>query len=219
MRVVSFTLHLGDCLDPATGLVSLADKSVDHVVTDPVWPNRPAALWPDVDAKDLFRRACAQFERIARRRIIVIIGSDTDPRFLDCVPASFPFVRVCWMRYALPSYNGTVLNGGVVAYVFGDHRGPHGATLLPGEVTSTQASFKAHGAHPCPRKDEHMNWLVRYFTHPGDSICDPFAGSGKTGTAAVRQGREFVGWERDAAYHAEATKLLQAAREQLELCA
>jgi site-specific DNA-methyltransferase (adenine-specific) len=26
---------LGDCLDPATGLASLADKSVDHVITDP----------------------------------------------------------------------------------------------------------------------------------------------------------------------------------------
>jgi hypothetical protein len=30
-----WTLHLGDCLDPVTGLASLADKSVDHVITDP----------------------------------------------------------------------------------------------------------------------------------------------------------------------------------------
>jgi len=28
-------LRLGDCLCPATGLASLADKSVDHVITDP----------------------------------------------------------------------------------------------------------------------------------------------------------------------------------------
>jgi site-specific DNA-methyltransferase (adenine-specific) len=32
---MSWTLHLGDCLDPVTGMASLADKSVDHVITDP----------------------------------------------------------------------------------------------------------------------------------------------------------------------------------------
>ena len=30
-----WTLHLGDCLDPVTGLASLADKSVNVVLTDP----------------------------------------------------------------------------------------------------------------------------------------------------------------------------------------
>ncbi len=33
--VAPFTLNLGDCLDPVTGLASLDDKSVDHVITDP----------------------------------------------------------------------------------------------------------------------------------------------------------------------------------------
>jgi DNA modification methylase len=33
--VSDWTLHLGDCLDPVTGLASLADRSVDHVITDP----------------------------------------------------------------------------------------------------------------------------------------------------------------------------------------
>lgn len=32
---MTWTLHLGDCLDPVTGLASLPDKSVDHVITDP----------------------------------------------------------------------------------------------------------------------------------------------------------------------------------------
>ena len=30
-----WTLHHGDCLDPLTGLASLPDKSIDHVITDP----------------------------------------------------------------------------------------------------------------------------------------------------------------------------------------
>lgn len=32
---MTWTLHLGDCLDPVSGLASLPDKSVDHVITDP----------------------------------------------------------------------------------------------------------------------------------------------------------------------------------------
>jgi len=213
---------MGDCLDPSTGLASLAEKSVDVVITDPVWPNRPAELWPDVDALAVWGGACTQLERVARRRIICILGCDTDPRFLGAVPASFPFVRVCWLRYALPSYNGTILNGGVVAYVFGDAKGPHGLTLLPGEKTASSNGIppgSRRTIHPCPRKDEHMAWLVRFFTDPGDTVLDPFAGSGTTGVAAIRQGRPFIGWERSPEYHAEALRKLAAAREQLELCA
>jgi site-specific DNA-methyltransferase (adenine-specific) len=33
--VSGWALHLGDCLDPVTGLASLADGSVDHVICDP----------------------------------------------------------------------------------------------------------------------------------------------------------------------------------------
>src|ERR1051325_8605612 len=31
----AWDLRCGDCLDPVTGLASLGDKSVDHVITDP----------------------------------------------------------------------------------------------------------------------------------------------------------------------------------------
>jgi site-specific DNA-methyltransferase (adenine-specific) len=212
-----WALHRGDCLDPTTGLASLPDRSVDVVITDPVWPNRPPDLWPDVDAGEVFAAACSHFERVVRRRVIVLLGCDTDPRFLGCVPGAFPFVRVCWMRYALPSYNGMVLNSGLVAYVFGDSKSPDGAMLLPGEVTATRPSFKSPGHHPCPRKAEHLAWLIRYFTHHGDVILDPFAGSGTTGVAAVRHGRLFVGWERDEHYHRHAQAAISAAREQGEL--
>jgi hypothetical protein len=213
---MAWTLHMGDCLDPATGLASLPSGAVDVVITDPVWPNRPDSLWPDIDADRVFEMACHEIARLAPRRLVVIVGCDTDPRFLRNV-YGMPFVRTCWLRYAVPSYNGTVLNSAVVAYVFGDHRAPAGYTLLPGEVTATRADFRPQGNHPCPRKDEHLEFLVRWFTGPGDVVLDPFAGSGTTGVAAVRQGRRFIGWERDPVYHAEALRRLGRAREQLSL--
>jgi DNA modification methylase len=38
--VPDWTVTTGDCLDPLTGLASLADKSVDHVITDPPYDEK-----------------------------------------------------------------------------------------------------------------------------------------------------------------------------------
>lgn len=39
--------------------------------------------------------------------------------------------------------------------------------------------------------------LIRLFSKPGDTVLDPFAGSGSHGVAAVNTGRSFIGFERD----------------------
>jgi len=62
-----------------------------------------------------------------------------------------------------------------------------------------------------------MELLGRLFSHPGELILDPFAGSGTTGVAAIRLGRRFLGWEMNPAYVEIARKRLAVAREQLEL--
>lgn len=47
-----------------------------------------------------------------------------------------------------------------------------------------------------------MRWLVRLVTPPGGTVLDCFMGSGTTGCAAILEGFEFVGIERDADYAA-----------------
>jgi site-specific DNA-methyltransferase (adenine-specific) len=69
--------------------------------------------------------------------------------------------------------------------------------------------------HPTQKPLPLMEALVRDFTQPGDLIADPFAGSGSLLVAAKRLGRRAVGWEREAAYHAIATKRIDGTREQL----
>ena len=212
--MTAWELRLGDCLHGVAGLASVAEGEA-VVITDPIWPNVPDGMFGEVNPLALFSRAAAHFPRISRRAV-VWLGCSSDPRFLSAVPRGLPFVRACWLRYARPHYAGTILGSGDVAYVFGDNRGPHDATLLPGECTSTSTAGK-EAKHPCPRKVEHAEWLVKNFTDPGDLVIDPFAGSGTTGVAAIRLGRRFLGWEKDPTFYAGAFARLNATREQLRL--
>lgn len=47
---------------------------------------------------------------------------------------------------------------------------------------------------------ELMRWLVRLVTPPSGTVLDPFTGSGTTGCAAVLEGFDFVGMEREVEY-------------------
>ncbi len=54
--------------------------------------------------------------------------------------------------------------------------------------------------HPTVKPLELMRWLVRLVTPPGGVVLDPFTGSGTTGIAAVLEGRQFLGIEREGEY-------------------
>jgi site-specific DNA-methyltransferase (adenine-specific) len=57
-----------------------------------------------------------------------------------------------------------------------------------------------HPLEPTVKPIDLMRWLVRLVTPPGGTVLDPFAGSGTTGAAAVLEGFDFVGLEREADY-------------------
>ncbi len=54
--------------------------------------------------------------------------------------------------------------------------------------------------HPHQKRISVMSWCLSLTSVPGDSILDPFAGSGSTGVACMQNGRSFVGVEQDAAW-------------------
>lgn len=56
------------------------------------------------------------------------------------------------------------------------------------------------------------DWWLRYLCPPGGTACDPFAGSGTVGVAALKQGKSFIGIESLPKYHAIASARLAAAR-------
>jgi len=54
--------------------------------------------------------------------------------------------------------------------------------------------------HPTVKSVELMQWLCRLVTPPSGTILDLFAGSGTTGIAALREGFQFIGIEKEAEY-------------------
>jgi DNA modification methylase len=61
-----------------------------------------------------------------------------------------------------------------------------------------------HGSkHPTVKPVDLMAWLVRLVTPPGGTVLDPFAGTGTTGLAAMREGCDCILIEREAEYVAD----------------
>jgi modification methylase len=64
--------------------------------------------------------------------------------------------------------------------------------------------------HPTQKPEALLGRILLAATNPGDVVLDPFFGSGTTGAAARRLGRNFIGVEREPAYAAAARTRIAA---------
>jgi len=203
------TIYHGDCREV------LPHIEAEAIITDPVWPNCPPGLLIGSDRPDaLFAEAVPLMESIADR-IVVILGSTSDPRFLRHL--TMPFLCLRYLRYALPSYRGRLLYGGDAAYCFGTlpEEWPDGYRVAPGEVTHTHKGDPWHNGtgHPGARQITHMDFLCRWWG--GGSVLDPFCGSGTTLLACKALHIPAIGIEIEERYCEIAAKRL--AQEVLDL--
>jgi DNA modification methylase len=76
---------------------------------------------------------------------------------------------------------------------------------------------KIENDHPCAKPLNVMSLLIRRLTNEGDTILDPFMGSGTTGVACMQLGRNFIGCEIDPKYFAIAEKRIKNASLQPQL--
>lgn len=68
--------------------------------------------------------------------------------------------------------------------------------------------------HPAAKPVSAMNWLVNKASLPGETVCDPFMGSGTTGVACYNTGRAFIGIERESKYFDLACERIDQAQRQ-----
>jgi len=81
-----------------------------------------------------------------------------------------------------------------------------------GKPSSIGQYVTQRNIHPTVKPTDLMAYLIRLITPPGGVVLDPFAGSGSTGKAAIREGFKFIGIEREAEYIAMARARIDAAR-------
>jgi DNA modification methylase len=239
----NWTLHLGNCLDPVTGLASLADKSVDHVICDPPYEaeahtkgrrafsggsdeyakggvgERPLDFEPITEEQRA--AAAGHLARLSRRWILVFCQVEAAMKWRDVLAsAGATYKRSCvWIKPgASPQFTGDRPGMGYETIVacHAPGRSSWNGGGQHGVFTHTLDPHDSR-VHTTQKPEGLMELLVRLFSDSGEMILDPFAGSGTTGVAAIRNGRRFIGWEKDPKYHAIATKRLSAAREQMAL--
>lgn len=176
----------------------------DVVITDPVWPNAPRGGKNELRGADqpfqLFSSAMHSLPFLPKR-LVVVLRSDSDPRFLTGVPHALPFFRAQILCYALPGYIGRKLGGDEIAYGFGAPiPSAPGKHLIPGWSPKAQPTDRPPNGHPCSRALLHFEWLLSWWCEANDHVLDPFAGSGTTLVAAKKLKLRATGIEVERKY-------------------
>ncbi len=81
------------------------------------------------------------------------------------------------------------------------------------DITVPYWSMKENTPHPTQKPEKLLAKLILASSSPGDTVFDPFLGSGSTAVAAMKLGRHFSGIEKEEQYCVWAQKRLDMARE------
>jgi site-specific DNA-methyltransferase (adenine-specific) len=80
-------------------------------------------------------------------------------------------------------------------------------------IPSTPKREKLEGSHPTQKPLELLRRLIAMCTNEGDTVLDPFCGSGTTGVACVLLQRNFIGIDLDQSYLDLSAKRMKAVHE------
>lgn len=198
------TLHLADCREILPTL-----RGIDVVITDPPYgavthagarsARSPGASVIDfapiagTELVDLSRTLCD----LAARWVVMTCDWRHAALLAD---SDAPLVRLgVWVKLnAAPQFSGDRPGTGwesvAILHRKGRKRwnggGHHAVWTCPVQ----------RGGHPTQKPERLIAEWVRLFSDPGETILDPFMGSGTTGVAAVKAGRRFTGIELDPRY-------------------
>ncbi len=194
-------------------LGKLIKEQIDLLYTDPIWPNNKVNEFKKINPYKLFKKMYKKIKNVDR--IAIQLGCDSDIRILSCIKEKF--IRTVWLRYALPGHKGRILYSGDVGYYFGKvPKSIKGRHLLRGEYTSSN-NFGKEADHPCPRKLEHVEFIISEMSRKNEIVLDPFIGSGTTAVACEKLGRKWIGIEISEKYCEIAKQRIKAEADQIKL--
>ena len=114
------------------------------------------------------------------------------------------------MWYSTP-YGGFSSDTSKIGEVYGSAKSKHRDNPDGSRYPKTVLKFKQEkGLHPTQKPVDLMEYLIKTYSNEGDTVLDNTMGSGTTGVAAIRCGREFIGMESDSEYYKIAEDRIQS---------
>lgn len=86
----------------------------------------------------------------------------------------------------------------------------------PKDILTISNANQVNRVHPTQKPVELLEYLIKTYTNPGDTVLDPTMGSGTTGVACINLNRRFIGIEKDENYFNIATNRINEAIKQLQ---
>lgn len=115
-------------------------------------------------------------------------------------------IRRCWLTWVKPDAAPTFAST-EFAWTSWDRPARH----YMQSISSVNAE---RVGHPTQKPLRLMKWCLTFLHNDATVILDPFMGSGTTGIAAVQDGYQFIGIEREPAYFDIACKRIEDAQRQ-----
>ena len=189
---MSSKLYLGDCLDI---MRTLPDKSVDAVITDPPYPDYY------VDEYKYFDGILEPLKELDCRQLIFWSAKVE-------FPLDYSAIHIWDKKTGCGSeYERIFERNGHKNWKMFRH-------YLINSTVAASFTGDTFTGHKSQKPIKLIRELIEKFTNEGDTILDPFMGSGTTGVACAQTGRNFVGIEIDPGYFAIAEKRIHDAEQQ-----
>ena len=230
------TLYLGDCLKIMTQL-----NPVDHIICDPPYEallhklknglakrlrtdGGPSLHGLDFDCIDAIREPFVNTAApLCMGWFIAFCTPEGVARWADVINLSpMKYKRACvWVKPdSTPQLNGQGPAQGAENFVVawaGEGHSKWNAGGKRGVYTHLVNNAERTGLHPTEKPRRLMSEIIADFTNAGQTILDPFMGSGTTGVAAVMAGRKFIGIEQNESYFELACERLDKAQRQNDM--
>jgi len=196
-------LYVGDCLAVLPTLTG-----IDAVVTDPPYgigfkgSNASTRLWEGI----------ANDDGLLNLRPILLMPCLVVAFGANCYPDQLPHRGrwLCWDKRITAAADRMIGSPFELAWINRRSGFDRMYRVLHGGVVNADGANIAR-VHPTQKPVALMQQIIEDLTDTGETILDPFAGSGTTGVACLRTGRRFIGIEIDEHYAAIAAKRLARA--------
>ena len=171
----------------------LPDNSVDLIVTDPPYAKKYDYLYGQMaeEAKRIL---------VVGKSLVTLCGHYQIPKVINDLSE---YLKYRWTICLYQPGSQARLSMGIqvgwkpMLWFVNEKLSPRRCVV---DIVTSGKRSKETG-HPWEQGTEYAHWAIENLTDAGDTVLDPFMGSGTTGVACVNTGRDFIGMELEEKYY------------------